>query len=78
MNTMEVWAAPEPRALTRNSRAAMIITVRRPQTSARRPAANAPNAQPIRMAPTFRPVPSLLRLKAFSRPSCVPLMTPLS
>ncbi len=76
--TSEVWAAPVPRALMMNSRAAMIITVRRPQTSARRPAAKAPKAQPSRIAATFRPVPNSVRLKAASRPFWVPLMTPLS
>jgi hypothetical protein len=78
MKVSEVSAAPVPMALTTNSRAEMIITVRRPQTSARRPAAKAPMAQPIRMAPTVTPVPSSVSLKASFRPSWVPLMTPLS
>ena len=78
MNSAELPAAPAPSALTMNNTAASIITLRRPMTSANLPARNAPAAQPSRIAPTFRPVPSLLRLNARSRPSCVPLITPLS
>ena len=55
---------PEPQALTMNSTAATIIMVRRPQTSAARPAKAAPMAQPSSMDATLKPVPTASELKA--------------
>jgi hypothetical protein len=78
MKTAESVAAPVPNALNRNMTAASIIVPRRPMRSDRRPATNAPIAQPIRIAPTLRPVPRLESANAASSPACVPLMTPLS
>jgi hypothetical protein len=74
----ELSAAPAHSALTMNRAAAQSITPRRPIMSASRPAAKAPKAQPSRMAPTLKPVPSADRLNALSSPSWVPLMTPES
>jgi hypothetical protein len=78
MNTADEPAAPAPSALRMNRIAAIIITLRRPIRSASRPAAKAPAAQPIRIAPTLSPVPSFDRSNARSSPSWVPLMTPES
>jgi hypothetical protein len=69
---------PAPIAETRNRIADMISTARRPQWSARRPAKNAPNAQPSSMEATSNPVPAELEWKVSFNPSTVPLMTPLS
>ena len=74
----ELFAAPARMALTRNSPAASIITLRRPIASANRPAPNAPIAEPTRIAPTLTPTPSRPRSKAASSPFWVPLMTPES
>ena len=52
--------------------------MRRPQWSARRPAKNAPAAQPSSIDATLKPVPMLSELKAACSPVTVPLMTPLS
>ncbi len=71
-------AAPEPSALKMNSTAAACMTLRRPQTSASRPAMNAPIAQPGNKALTVTPSPAGLRPNVLRSPSCVPLMTPLS
>src|SRR5690349_19503241 len=69
---------PEPQPDTMKHTAATISTARRPYRSARRPAKNAPAAQPSSMDATLKPVPIELEWKACSRPSTVPLMTPLS
>lgn len=76
MKISELPAAPVPIALMMKATAASSMTLRRPMMSASLPARKATTAQPIRIAPTFTPVPSALRSKAFSSPSWVPLMTP--
>ncbi len=77
-NASELCAAPAPSAESRNSTAAMISTPRRPRRSPRRPAKNAPIAQPSSMEATSKPIPAWLDWKVCLRPSTVPLMTPLS
>ncbi len=61
-----------------NSAAAASMTRRRPKRSAARPAAKAPTAQPGSKALTVMPSHASLKSKVLFRPSCVPLMTPLS
>ena len=74
----DVPAAPAPSADNRNSTAEMISTVRRPQRSPRRPAKNAPIAQPSSIDATSKPTPAELDSNVRLNPSTVPLMTPLS
>ena len=71
-------AAPAASALMMNNSAAATMTRRRPQTSANRPARNAPRAQPGSRALTVMPSQTSLRLNVLRRPSWVPLITPLS
>ena len=71
-------AAPAPSALNMNSTAAVCMTLRRPQTSASRPAMNAPTAQPGSNALTVTPNHPGLSPNVLRSPSWVPLMTPLS
>src|SRR5687768_17077815 len=78
MKNHDDCAAPAPIAESRNSTAEMINTVRRPHRSARRPAKNAPIAQPSSIEATSKPTPAELEWKACFRPSTVPLITPLS
>ena len=54
------------------------MTRRRPQRSAERPARNAPSAHPGSSALTVMPSHTSLNAKVLRKPSCVPLMTPLS
>src|SRR5690606_33864089 len=69
---------PEPQAEMINRIAEVIRTHQRPYLSAHWPAKNAPRAQPSNMDDTLKPVPMELELKAFCKPSTVPLITPLS
>ena len=68
-------AKPWTSAPTRNSAAAIIIVLRRPIRSARRPAKNAPMKQPISREATVKPSPFVgdqlpgTRLNALLRPS---------
>ena len=59
---------PAPSAESRNSTAEMISTARRPQRSARRPAKNAPNAQPSSIEATSKPVPGGTRMEGLLEP----------
>jgi hypothetical protein len=77
-NSSDTDATPEPQALTIKHTAATRIMPRRPKRSARRPAKNAPTAQPSSIDATLNPVPTLSELNAPCSPSIVPLMTPLS
>ena len=74
------WVSVRPwtSAPSRNSTAAMIITMRRPIASASRPARNAPTAQPISSEPTVRPSHQASRWNVAVNPLWVPLTAPLS
>ncbi len=69
---------PDPKALTIKKSAAIKRVLRRPITSANRPAANAPTAQPSNIEATLNPVPTSSEPNAICKPSIVPLITPLS
>ena len=77
-NISTLIARPVPKALTRNSSAAIFITASLPILSASRPATNAPRAAPISAAATATPVTSLLIWKWSSTAATAPLMTALS
>lgn len=77
-NSSELPAMPEPQALTMKHSAATRMMPRRPKRSARRPAKNAPTAQPSSIEATLKPVPTLSESKAACSPSTVPLITPES
>ena len=76
--SLALRTAPPARARFLSTIAARIITERRPMMSARRPAKNAPTAQPISSEPTVKPRLASLRPNSCLRPSCVPLTAPLS
>ncbi len=71
-------AAPDATALMMKRTAAVIMTVLRPHISAKRPAMNAPSAQPGSKALTVRPSCVSPSANACFRPSCVPLIAPES
>ena len=77
-------AMPWTSAPTRKSAAAIIIVLRRPMRSARRPAKNAPMKQPMSKDATVKPSPLVGEKLPFTRPnvwikpSCVPFTAPLS
>ncbi len=69
---------PEPQAAIVNMIAVTIITLLRPNLSARLPAMNAPTAQPRSIDATLNPDPIEDSLNAFCNAATVPLITPLS
>ena len=77
-NNQILAAKPVPKALIKNSSAAIFITERRPILSASRPAITAPSAAPISAAATATPVTNLLISKWSSTAATAPLMTALS
>ncbi len=62
-NIQMLAARPVPKALIRNSNAAIFITDSRPILSASRPATTAPSAAPISAAATAKPVTQLADLE---------------
>ncbi len=71
-------ANPDPIDETRKSTAPTIITLGRPQRSARLPANHAPTAEPIRAIATTKPVTPEARSKWLVIESTAPLITEVS
>ena len=72
------WASPVPKALTRNSTAAIFMTEMRPILSAMRPAVMAPAAAPSSAEATANPSSALPIPKSSWMESTAPLITALS
>ena len=71
-------ARPAPKALMKNSTAAIFITASRPMRSASRPAVMAPAAAPSSAEATAKPSAALLMSKCFWMEATAPLITALS